>query len=123
MQWKCCSSGCKSSYDTEKQYTTIFKFPTNNEKELCIRKLHRDNFPPNSTAVVCVKLFYEHFIIHKDRLKRDEVLNLFRVKKITLTTNATPTVNAIFAIYFECTFAYKAKKSQRIIVKNKRSRR
>lgn len=108
---KCCAVGCRSNYDDESNYTTVFTFPKDTErKELWIRKVSRDNFTPSSTSVVCIKHFEERFIIREDRIRRDDGTELVVPRdKITLSKDAFPTIFESLPTYLSTALPPKRK--------------
>lgn len=94
MGRKCSAPGCRSNYDNNKEYVTVFKFPSEpSRRAKWIHNLHRVDFNPSSTAVVCIKHFEERFIIREDSVKRKDgtILTVDR-KQLALSSEAYPTI-------------------------------
>ena len=95
MPYHCCVPGCKSNYTSQGETSkTIFFFPKQPERtKLWLRAIHRDNFIPTKSSVVCIDHFDEQFIIREDKFKRNDgtVLTLSRSRP-NLTDDAYPTI-------------------------------
>lgn len=62
MGRKCCVPGCQSNYYSD-SHISVFKFPSDDARKAeWVRKIHRDNFTPSKTSVVCILHFSEDFI-------------------------------------------------------------
>ncbi|XP_015918805.1 MYND-type zinc finger-containing chromatin reader ZMYND8 isoform X2 [Parasteatoda tepidariorum] len=94
MPRKCCVPGCKSNYNKEAVYTTVFQFPSDpDKKKLWLEKINRENFKPSASSVVCIKHFEESCIIREDRATRDDGTELVVPRnRCTLTADAVPTI-------------------------------
>ena len=94
MGRNCCVPGCRSNYHPQDAHVTVFGFPKDEERRKeWIRKIHRDNFCPSATAVVCIKHFPEQFIEREIRaLRADGTEICVKRKTLTLTKDAYPSI-------------------------------
>ncbi|BFZ14269.1 hypothetical protein BsWGS_17308 [Bradybaena similaris] len=71
MPIKCCVPLCRSNYDDETVYTTVFKFPSETRRPEMRRKwiqcIHRKDWTPSKRSVVCIKHFQKEDVITYDK--------------------------------------------------------
>ena len=80
MPRRCCVPGCKSNYDSVNELVSTFSFPKDGQrKEAWIRAIHRDDFLPSASSVVCVVHFAKKHVIEEDVITRDDG-TILRVK-------------------------------------------
>lgn len=94
MPNKCCVPGCRSNYEKETQYKTIFKFPKAADlRKKWVQKIQRDEWLPSEHSVVCASHFDEKFIVKID-VSTDKLGNIqeFPKNRWTLTSDAVPTI-------------------------------
>ena len=91
---KCCVPGCDSNYQHQKEYTTVFQFPNElGRKEDWVRRIHRADFQPSKTSVVCIKHFAERFISREISVTTlDGKLLTLKRKNLALTKDAYPSI-------------------------------
>ena len=66
MVRKCCVTGCKSNYLSEKEKVTVYRLPSDlEEQQRWIKAIPRDNIPDHPNTVVCVKHFLPDFPVLK----------------------------------------------------------
>ncbi|KAK3885713.1 hypothetical protein Pcinc_010099 [Petrolisthes cinctipes] len=71
MPRACCVPGCKANYKTFE--VSAFRFPSDERRRLqWVKAIHREDFTPSSTSVVCARHFEEHFIITEDSITRPD---------------------------------------------------
>lgn len=95
MPRKCCVPGCTSNYKSSAgKYINVFSFPKDLHKRgQWLRAIHRDNYEPGSTAVVCIKHFCEQHIVREDTATRSDGSILVVPRKIPkLTEDACPSI-------------------------------
>ncbi|KFM62072.1 hypothetical protein X975_13847, partial [Stegodyphus mimosarum] len=92
MPNKCSVAGCRSNYDTEKERTTLFSLPKDEEKKKeWLRKIPTD-FSGLKNPFVCIKHFRECDIIRVDEICVNGVSKMYPRKLPKLKDNATPCV-------------------------------
>ena len=70
MVRKCCVTGCKSNYLSEKEKVTVYRLPSDSEeRQRWIKAIPRDSIPDNPNNVVCLKHFPPDFPVLKKRGK------------------------------------------------------
>ena len=62
MPFKCCVTGCKSNYNANEGYVSVFRFP-DKSRNLWIRKIPRANLEVTNNTRICIRHFDERFII------------------------------------------------------------
>ncbi|KAK3866074.1 hypothetical protein Pcinc_028365 [Petrolisthes cinctipes] len=71
MPRACCVPGCKANYKTFE--VSAFRFPSDERRQLqWVKAIHREDFTPSSTSVVCARHFEEHVIITEDSITRPD---------------------------------------------------
>lgn len=92
MPKKCCVPGCKSNYDSTKEYVTVFQFPSDPAMRETWRKcIPRKNWTPTKSAVVCRKHFRACDMILSDTITDDHGVQRERPRKNpVLMINAYP---------------------------------
>ena len=70
MVIKCCVTGCKSNYLSEKEKVTVHRLPSDpEERQRWIKAIPRGNIPYSPNTVVCVKHFPPGFPVLKKKGK------------------------------------------------------
>lgn len=83
MPRRCCVPGCQSNYGKKQEVSTfVLKW---------LRSIHRENFEPSASSVVCCLHFREEDIIREDVIKRADGSEIREPRKIPkLTVDAVP---------------------------------
>ena len=70
MVRKCCVTGCKSNYLSEKEKVTMYQLPSDpEEQQRWIKAIPRGNIPDSPNTVFCVKHFPPGFLVLKIKKK------------------------------------------------------
>jgi hypothetical protein len=91
----CCVPGCTSNYKLHnKDPQSVFKFPKDTKKkELWIKAVHRPDFVPSSSSVICIGHFAEEYIIKETVIKLpDGTIVKEKNNRPKLTLNAIPSI-------------------------------
>lgn len=93
MPLKCCVTGCRSNYENEKGYVSVFKFPTDeNMKRIWMEKIRRKDWTPGPNARVCELHFQSKFISKvEEYVDEDGSRKAFPRKRPVLSGDAIPT--------------------------------
>ena len=94
MVRKCCVTGCKSNYLSEKEKVTVYRLPSDSEeRQRWIKAITRFSTPESRNTVVCVKHFPPDFQVLKIKGKsrlRDPSSAFENIPKSLILTTPTP---------------------------------
>lgn len=95
MPRMCCVPGCVSNYKSQKTPpVSTFSFPKDpHRRQKWLKCIHRENFVPGNSAVVCINHFSEQFIIREHKATRDDGTVLIVPRdRPKLTDDAYPSI-------------------------------
>ncbi|XP_044766292.1 uncharacterized protein LOC123322410 [Coccinella septempunctata] len=94
MPRRCCVTGCKSNYDSQNRYVSVFKFPKDpNLKIKWVASIPRKNWTPSQNSVVCSLHFQECEVIRYDEFTRkDGTIGKNLLKFPKLKENSVPSI-------------------------------
>lgn len=93
MVRKCCVTGCKSNYLTEKEKVSVYRLPSDpEERQRWLKAIPRDNIPDKKDTVVCSKHFPPDFPVVKinGKIRPRDPPSVFNLPKSLLPTPLPP---------------------------------